>query len=207
MFICVLLLLKGRTRILAGLLITALALGMYVGVARSMNPDRQISVDDASLYVTFFSEAVFPTYPLLDRISSRADLSWGASYLRLPAMVMPTFGLWKKPLSLSQKFANDYANGKMGYAYTPTAEGYANFGIFGVVVAPLLLVLCESMLIRHAAAISTRRGACVPALIFISLAFEINRGESSSLAIEVTMFSLLCWFYFTLCRIGTRNTH
>jgi oligosaccharide repeat unit polymerase len=206
-FICLLLLFKGRTRILAGLLTTALGLGMYIGVTRSMNPNRQISVDDASLYVTMFSEAVFPTYPLLDRISSHSDFFWGASYLRLPGMIMPTFGLWKKPLSLSQKFANEYANGKMGYAYTPTAEGYANFGVFGVVVAPLLLVFCESMLIRHAAATPTRLGACIPALIFLSLAFDINRGESSSLAIEVTMYSLLCWFYFTLCRFGTRNMH
>ena len=205
MFICALLLFKGRTRILTGLLIGALALGMYVGVVRSLNPNREVSIDDATLYVDLFSEAVFPTYPLLDHISSRHDLWWGSSYFRIPAMVAPTFGLWEKPLSLSQRFANSYANGKMGYAYTPTAEGYANFGIFGVVVAPLLLVCCESILIRRAAANANRLGACIPALIFLSLAFEINRGEFASLVIELTMYSLLCWFYLSLCRVGTRS--
>jgi hypothetical protein len=207
MFICALLLFKGRTRILAGLLIVALVLGTYIGIARSLNPNREISVDDASLYVTMFSEAVFPTYPLLDRINSRADLSWGASYMRLPGMVMPTFGLWEKPVSLSQKFANDYANGKMGYAYTPTAEGYVNFGILGVVLAPLLWVFCESMLIRRAAAGATRLGSCIPALIFVSLAFDINRGEFASFAIELTMYSLLFWFYLYLCGVGSRRVH
>jgi oligosaccharide repeat unit polymerase len=207
MFICALLLFKGRTRILAGLLIVALVLGTYIGIARSINPNREISVADASLYLTMFSEAVFPAYPLLDRINSRADLSWGASYMRLPGMVMPTFGLWEKPVSLSQKFANDYANGKMGYAYTPTAEGYANFGILGVVLAPLLWVFCESMLIRRAAASATRLGSCIPALIFLSLAFDINRGEFASFAIELIMYSLLFWFYLYLCGVGSRRAH
>jgi O-antigen polysaccharide polymerase Wzy len=202
MFVCALLLFKGRTRILAGLLTVALALGTYIGIARSMNPNREISVEDASLYLTMFSEAVFPTYPLLDRINSRTEWSWGASYLRLPGMVMPTFGLWEKPVSLSQKFANDYANGKMGYAYTPTAEGYANFGILGVVLAPLLWVFCELMVIRHAAANATRLGACIPALVFLSLAFDINRGEFASIAISVLLYSSLIWFYLRLCGLG-----
>jgi oligosaccharide repeat unit polymerase len=207
MFICALLLFKGRTRILAGLLAVALGLGTYVGIARSMNPDRQISVDDASFYLTVFSEAVFPTYPLLDKISSHSDLSWGTSYLRLPAMIIPTFGLWEKPISLSQKFANDYGNGRMGYAYTPTAEGYANFGILGVVFAPLLWVFCESLLIWRAVANPIHLGACIPALVFLSLAFDINRGEFTALAIELAIYSLLCWFYLSLCRVGGGRAH
>jgi len=103
MFICAFLLFQGRTRILAGLLTVALALGMYVGVTRSLNPSREISFDDATLYVDLFSEAVFPTYPLLDHISARHDLWWGSSYFRIPAMVAPTFGLWEKtPLPISK---------------------------------------------------------------------------------------------------------
>jgi hypothetical protein len=206
MFICALLLFQGRTRILAGLLAIALGLGTYVGIARSMRPDREISVDDASFYLTIFSEAVFPTYPLLDRINSHPDLLWGTSYLRLPAMIVPTFGLWEKPISLSQKFTNDYANGKTGYAYTPLAEGYANFGILGVIVAPLLWVFCESILIQRAVANPTRLGACIPAVAFLAFAFDINRGEFT-IALSILLYSSLIWFYLRLCglRLGQQQ--
>jgi hypothetical protein len=51
-----------------------------------------------------------------------------------------------------------------------------------------------------------RRGvACIPILIFLSLPFDINRGEFSFITIEITLYSLLIWLYLKLCSVSVRR--
>jgi len=199
-FICLLLLFKGRTKLIAIVLAVAIAGGLYVGIARSSDSYTRSEMDAATFYLNLFGEAILPNYPLLDHVSSRHELWLGSSYLRLPGYISPSFGLWKKPESLSETFAKQYADGAMGYAYTPLGEGYANFGIVSAFLIPLLLVLSQRMLLQGALVTGRLAGVYLPAVLtFLSLPLDINRGEFVSIAFEIVLYSFLVWFYLWLC--------
>lgn len=204
-FVSVLLLIKGRKRMVGGILLIAVAWGMYVAIARSLNPDRESTMAAITTYETAFSEAIYPSFPLISHISSQHNLWWGTSYLRLPIYAVPSFGIWKKPMSLSETFAREFGNGTAGYAYTPLGEGYANFGALATCIVPLFLVLEERMLLELTFKMPRKGAACIPILIYLSLPLNINRGEFCAITIEITLYSLFVWLYLKLCSVSVRR--
>jgi oligosaccharide repeat unit polymerase len=205
MFVCVLLLFKRRRKVVVALLIASVVLGLFVGVTRSMNLGQEGEVEALTFSENMFSEAIFPNYPLISEIGSHRELEWGASYLRVLGTIPPTFGLWTKPLSLSLKFELEYANNTMGYAYTPLGEGYANFGGAAAFMIPFVLVLSEHMLLRGAVAAGHRKGAFLFPLIFLSLPWDINRGEFAAILTELVLFAALAWCYLKICSLNIRR--
>ena len=208
----ILLCMKGRTRLVAIVFACAVLLGLYVGISRSYaygSSDPQlkteIATDPTDFYLSLFSEAIFPNYPLMDHIEKRHSLSWGFTYLRLPGYISPTFGLWKKPLSLGDQFSHNFANGAMGFAYTPLGEGYDNFGIAAALITPFMLIVGEWFLIRVAFVNPRSSIALVPALIFLSFPMDIVRGEFVTITNALVLYCALALGYLWLCRLGVRR--
>jgi hypothetical protein len=114
-------------------------------------------------------------------------------------MVMPTFGLWNKQASLALQFAHEYGGlGGMGYAYTPLAEGIANFGVLGVIIVPAYLTMSGFTLL------SSKIVAPVVFLVFVSISLNINRGEFSSIVQQLFIIaaSMHCFLAMTRRRAG-----
>ena len=176
-----------------------------MGMARSMDLNGASQMEEVTFYSNLFSEAVLPNYPLLNHISSQKDPWLGSSYLRLPAVVVPSFGLWEKAKSLSETFAMDYSNGTMGYAYTPLGEGYANFGVFAVITTPLLLVFAEWLLLKGWITSENPGEIIFPGLFFLSIPLTINRGEFVTVAFEIVLYSLTVCTFLRMSRIAMRR--
>jgi hypothetical protein len=205
LFTLVLFFFKGRRKLIISMTVIVISAGLFVGVSRAMSSSAVSELSEVQYFSTLFSEAIFPNYPLLHHITSGPNLLWGTSYLRLPALASPTFGLWDKPLYLSQKFALEYANNSMGYAYTPLGEGYANFGAVAAFIVPLLLVAQEGLLLGSTFLRASRLATCLPGLVFLSLALDIDRGEFASIVVEMVIYSALFWVFLCLCRVGLKG--
>jgi oligosaccharide repeat unit polymerase len=200
-FISVLLCLRGRFWLVVSFSALCIPALLYVGLARGGGLEG--SAFEYSNPVTFYlntlGEFVFPHYPLLDHISSRQDLWYGWSYLRFPATIFPTFGLWGKQISLALQFAEDTGGvGGMGYAYTPLGEGYANFGVASVIVVPLYITICGRI------CISRKYGAPLFFLVFLSLSLNINRGEFVSIAQEMIILVTMLYGFLAISRVHYR---
>jgi hypothetical protein len=208
----ILLLMKSRTRLVGIVVCVALLLGLYVGISRDFasgasDPQlaQEVATNPSSFYMDLFSEAIFPNYPLLDHIEERHPPVWGMTYLRLPGIMSPTFGLWKKPLSLSDEFSQQFVNGAIGFAYTPLGEGYYNFGRVAALITPLMLIACEFVLVRVALTNPRSSVAVLPILVFFSFSMDIVRGEFVTIATSIVIYTVLASGYLWLCRLGARR--
>ncbi len=185
-FCCVLLFMRGRHKTISFLATITIPAFLYLGLVRENSQGASlVATDPLSFYLNLLGEFVFPHFPLLDRLSAPHHLWMGWSYLRLPAFVVPTFGLWHRPASLAIIFAQRYSGGSMGYAYTPLGEGFANFGALSVIIVPLVLVAGGRFLA------SRHLHSPIPFLIFLAFALEINRGEFISITLEFAVFVVI----------------
>ena len=207
-----LLLIKGRTRLVMVVVCVALLLGLYVGISRDFASGasdprlaREIARDPSSFYMDLFSEAIFPNYPLLDHIEEQHPPVWGMTYLRLPGIMSPTFGLWKKPLTLSDEFSQQFVNGSIGFAYTPLGEGYYNFGNAAALITPLMLIAGELFLVQVALSNPRSPVAVLPVLVFLSFSMDIVRGEFVTIATSIVIYTTLASGYLWLCGLGARR--
>lgn len=158
-----------------------LTLGLFRALEGSAVGDLDISTNMLNL----FGEFVFPHYPLLYYSEwAGMERQLGSSYLSLPLYILPSFELWEKAQSLSVKFSLEYSNGNMGYALTPLAEGFVNFGWLSVVLVPLLLTLTFRLFFHLV--------HLVPFGIMTLMSFplDISRGEFTTIAFQWIIFTL-----------------
>jgi hypothetical protein len=195
-FACLILCIRGRTKLVAACFAVTVPPMLYLGLTRGGGADPFADVASISFYLKLLGEFVFPHYPLLDHISSRKDLWYGWSYLRLPLVVLPTFGLWHKPLSLALQFAQEYGGvGSMGYAYTPLGEGFANFGLASIVIVPFYL----SAMGRALA--SKWFKAPLPFIAFVAISQNTARGEFVSLVQAIVIIVTALYFFLAITRV------
>lgn len=196
-FVSVLLCLRGRVSLVVAFAALCIPAMLYFGLTRE-GPSQSLAFaysNSVTFYLNTLGEFVFPHYPLLDHISSRQDLWYGWSYVRFPATIFPTFGLWNKQVSLALQFSRAYGGvGGMGYAYTPLGEGYANFGVVSVIIVPLYLAICGRIFT------SRRFEAPLFFLVFLSLSLNINRGEFGSIAQEVIILVTMLYGFLAILR-------
>jgi hypothetical protein len=196
-FVSLLLCLRGRVWQVIAFASLYVPTLLYFGFTRG-ETSQSLAVayaNPVTLYLGLFGEFVFPHYPLLYHISSRQDLWYGWGYVRLPATVFPTFGLWKKQISLALQFSLDYGGvGGMGYAYTPLGEGYANFGVLSVVVVPLYIAVCGRIFT------SMRFAAPLFFLVFLAISLDINRGEFGSIAQSIICMVTMMYGFLAISR-------
>ncbi|UFS55398.1 hypothetical protein LN050_05930 [Comamonadaceae bacterium M7527] len=170
---------------------------LTLGVYRALEGSAFGELDITTNMLNLFGEFIFPHYPLL-YYSEQAGLEQqlGSSYLNLPLYILPGFELWEKAQSLAQQFSLEYSNGDMGYAITPLAEGFVNFGWLSVVFVPLLLTLTFRLFFHLA--------HLVPFGIMTLMSFplDISRGEFTSMALQWIIFTLTLTM---IARIYTTN--
>jgi hypothetical protein len=198
-FACLILCLRGRSLYILAVLAVTIPTFLYVGVTRGRSGDPGADMTTLSFFLKLLGEFVFPHYPLLDHIGSRQDLWYGWSYVRLPAVIFPTFGLWNKQLSLALQFAQAYGGaGGMGFAYTPLGEGFANFGIASIAIVPFYL----SAMGRALAARWVK--APLPFLVFISISQNSARGEFVSVVQQIAIIVITLYLLLGLTRVRVR---
>ncbi len=158
---------------------------LTLGLFRALEGSAVGELDITTNMLNLFGEFVFPHYPLL-YYSDQAGLEQqlGSSYFNLPLYILPSFELWEKAQSLAQQFSLEYSNGDMGYALTPLAEGFVNFGWLSVVLVPLLLTLTFRLFFHLA--------HLVPfgIMTLMSFPFDISRGEFTTIAFQWIIFTL-----------------
>jgi len=201
-FICIVLLFRGRVKLVAASSIVLLGIGMWVGVVRTFGSSPESRTNTVDYYSSLFSEAVMPNFPLLDAIQQHPQAEFGASYIRAPFELLPSLGIWQKPKSLADAFSLHYSGGAMGYAYTPLAEGYVNFGIAAIFLVPFGIVLMQRAVVGIAISSVTLDYPVVLGLVMFSLALDICRGEFESILFEIALYSVLILLYFKLCNLG-----
>jgi hypothetical protein len=182
------------------LLFLAFPVLFAVGFLRILAGGEQETAVVADLVIGALGEFIFPHYPLI-YYSGVAELShlWGLSFFSLPLVLLPSFGFWEPVTGLGIQFSNEFANGGMGFAFTPLAEGYVNFGWGAVIYTPILLVLSLRLILAF--------GALFPigALLIFSFALDICRGEFYSIGLQWLIFSLSSVTFLHVCRAKLRS--
>lgn len=181
-------------RYLKALAVLSLPLLLFLGILRTLEGAAISDIEVTTNLLNLFGEFVFPHYSLIYYSSlSHFDLQFGQSFLLLPSYALPSFGLWEKANSLSIQFSSDYANLSMGYALTPLAEGYINFGWSAVFLTPILLTLTIFLALKL---------SCIAPpglLVLLSFPLDISRGEFTTIAFQwiifTLVFSLVAWAY------------
>ena len=194
LFYFIILCLKGRAIIAYSFAATLFIPMAYLGLIRgSVNLE---SMDVLTVYIRLFGEFVNPHFPLLYYITRGSPLWLGWSYVRAIGIIIPTLHVITKPQILAALFAQMYANGSMGYAYTPLGEGYANFGSISILVVPMYLIGLERILTR------IKHFFPVPLLVFLATAMDINRGEFATIISETIIFSFTIYLLLAILKIN-----
>ena len=174
-----------RKRLLFAMAAVSFPVLLTLGLFRALEGSAVGEFDITTNMLNLFGEFVFPHYPLL-YYSEQAGLEQqlGSSYLNLPLYILPSFELWEKAQSLAVQFSFEYSNRSMGYALTPLAEGFVNFGWLSVVLVPLLLALTFRLFFHLA--------HLVPFGIMTLMSFplDISRGEFTTMAFQWIIFTL-----------------
>jgi hypothetical protein len=157
---------------------------LTLGLFRALEGSAFGELDITTNMLNLFGEFIFPHYPLL-YYSEQAGLEQqlGGSYLNLPLYILPSFELWEKAQSLALQFSLEYSNGDMGYALTPLAEGFVNFGWLSVVLVPLLLTLTFRLFFHLAHLIP------FGIMTLMSFPLDISRSEFTSMALQWIIFT------------------
>lgn len=151
---------------------------------------------DLTTALNVLGEFIFPHYPLIYYADTNAPgLLYGLGYLRAPLYMVPDIGLWEKIQSFALEFSSIYASRDMGYAFTPMAEGYLNFGWAAAVVVPLLMSLSFKGL--------TQAAARSPLLWLFALSFPLDiwRGEFMAVFLQLLVFFSVSCFVSILCGV------
>lgn len=185
---------RGRRRWVLTAAAVIVPLGVLLGVSR-MGSQGGEEFEEALLQA--FGEFVYPHFPLMYNVENATGLAMGATYARLPANVVPSFGLWTKAEPLAKIFADTFAEGKMGYAYTPLAEGYLNFGMAATLVVPLLLLAALWTLARW------RAMSALPFLVFMAMALDVSRGDFMALTSEFALLLAMAYGLIALVQATT----
>lgn len=166
---------------------------LSIGLFRTLGGSAIGEFDITTNMLSLFGEFVFPHYPLL-YYSEQAGLEQqlGSSYLNLPLYILPSFDLWEKAQSLGIQFSLEYSNGDMGYAFTPLAEGFVNFGWLSIVLVPLLLTLTYRMVFQFAQLLP------FGVLMLMSFPLDISRGEFKAMALQWIIFTLTLSMVFRI---------
>jgi hypothetical protein len=202
LFAGIVFILRGKARVVIlsfGLILLG---GMYLGITRLFNTDARGQLDAYNLFINIFGEAIFPNYSFLYHIESGSHLWLGSSYLRFPAYVLPSFGMWEKAKSLSELFAEQYGAG--GMAYTHLGEGYDNFGNAAAVIVPLAIALVLRFFMSLSFLCERYRSIATLGLVFVAMSFDICRGEFVSNLGELLVASALLWIFLGIARIEIR---
>ena len=158
---------------------------LTLGLSRALGDSAIGEFDLTTNMLNLFGEFVFPHYPLL-YYSDPVELDYrlGQSYLSLPLYILPGFDLWEKAQSLAVQFSSEYSDRRMGYALTPLAEGYVNFGWAAVVLVPLFLVTTFRILFQFV--------NLLPFGVLVLMAFplDISRGEFTTIAFQWVIFTI-----------------
>lgn len=191
-----------KKNILTFAIVAAFPVLLALGLIRALSGASLDEFDLTTNLLNLFGEFVFPHYALLYYSSLPSfQFEFGRSFFLLPAYAFPSFGLWEKSKSLSVQFAYDFSNLDMGYALTPLAEGYINFGWSAMVLSPLLLALSLVLAMRFA------NIAPFTLLIIFSFPLDISRGEFTTIFFQFVIFSFVFYlvaelFQFKVSRIG-----
>ncbi|MBA4050072.1 MAG: hypothetical protein C0464_03615 [Cyanobacteria bacterium DS2.008] len=157
----------------------------WLGVSRTvLRPNLGLAVDEvlfsafgefllASFSLNFYIEAGFQDYRFGDTIVQ--------SFLAATPLISGDL----KPLSLANEFVEILFRGGIGYGFSPMAESYLNFGLFGIIVGPLMIMVPIKIL----AALRSKISAII-LLITASLGMDIFRGESGGIAWQIAIISL-----------------
>jgi hypothetical protein len=196
-FACLILCVKCRAKQLAVIIGICVPAMLYLGFTRGGSSVVSATMAPVSFYLNLFGEFVHPHYPLLDHISSRRDLWYGWSYLRSPAVVFPSFGLWERPLSLGYQYAQTPSGvAGMGFAYTPLGEGVANYGLAAIAIVPFYLAALGRLLA------SERLITPLPFLVFVSISLGINRGEFISIILQLLILVIALFAFLAVTRVN-----
>lgn len=171
----------------------ALPVLLFVGVWRTLRGAAQ----EEFLLLDLVGEFVFPHFSLMYYSSATTQDFWyGLGYLRFPLYVLPDFGLWDKSQSFAMIFADEFSGGAMGFAFTPLAEGYLNFGWTSVIVVPLLIAISFRVLIRLSAHFPF---AWIAGAAF---ALDICRGEFVAVLFQWLIFCLAAGLTLWILRVN-----
>lgn len=169
---------------------------IYYGLSRSGEADAIVDRSEIDILLNLIGEFVYPNFPLINSIESHSSKLFGASYLATPFTFIPSFDLWDRPKSLALDFAASYAQGVMGFAYTPMGEAYINFGYFGVVIYPILLVMTIKLILIYSNKF--------PVFVLIPFAFamDVARGEFSSIFVQASIFACFIFLLLRTLQVG-----
>lgn len=189
---CLLLSVAFKKKLFTFIVVVSMPALLAVGLVRALSGSSITEIDATTNLLNLFGEFVFPHYPLLYYSSlSNIQYKLGESFFMLPGHAIPSLGLWEKSQSLAAQFAERFADSSMGFAFTPLAEGFVNFGWSAIVITPLLITLTFLLFIRLA------HFAPLSLLILFSFSLDINRGEFTTIALQLIIFTIL-FYFFTL---------
>jgi hypothetical protein len=158
----------------SGLLVaTGFLLFVLLGVVRQVLIDPRLALQNPLLLALRANEFVYPIQTLVYYVNADTPLRLGATYVAWPSLFIPR-ALWPgKPESLGIQFLLDAFGTKeyQGFAFTPVAEAYVNFGWVGPLISVALLGLLLAWLVRTAPTHPARY------LIAYALLVDANRGE------------------------------
>lgn len=158
---------------------------LSLGMLRALMGELGATPDVQTNILNFFGEFIFPHYPLIYYAGlSNFEFQYGRSFLMLPLYIIPGFDVWDKPISLGLNFSAEYAASQMGYAITPFAEGYINFGWAAVLIVPFFLATTIFLIIRLA------RKVPAGLIILLSFPLDISRGEFASIGFQWLIFTI-----------------
>ncbi|MEW6090635.1 MAG: O-antigen polymerase [Pseudomonadota bacterium] len=145
---------------------------------------------DSSFWISSLSQGsnLFVNTYVIEFIDSGGDMRLGETLLS-SIVSTATFGFFEGSGSLSNWLVNSYARGSnSGYGFSLEAEGYLNFGYFGVFVAFFLI----GYIVTWAAA-STSSDRLMPRLVYVwGTTFLLYQLRQESLTVIKTLW--LCIF-------------
>jgi hypothetical protein len=173
---------------------------LSLGMLRALVGELDAAIDVQTNILNFFGEFIFPHYPLIYYSGLPSfEFQYGRSFLVLPLYMIPGFDLWDKPISLGLNFSAEYAASQMGYAITPFAEGYINFGWVAVLIVPLFLAATIFLFVRLA------RKAPAGLIILLSFPLDISRGEFASIGFQWLIFTITLTMLVRIYRYPSRR--
>ncbi len=164
------------------------------GLQRSLMGKSVSDMDEIILYRNLFGEFIFPHYPLIYYLENGLSdgFLFGSGYFKLPAYILPNFGLFEKAQTFAVIFSTEYSGRMMGFGFTPVAEGYLNFGIFSICIVPAFVALAMKSLLKF------RLFFPFGFLVMTGFALDINRGEFVTLTLQWLIFCICISFFWKI---------